>query len=87
MCTVGQDEIVIVLECAAEDAIVPRDVFLHLQAVYEEASHGRLEHYPLLASIIVYITNTVYVSYIFASTDLITCQKKTCKKNKNKPNT
>ncbi|XP_074641262.1 uncharacterized protein LOC141899011 [Tubulanus polymorphus] len=40
MCTVGQDEIVIVLECLPEEKTIPRDVFCHLNTVYEEASKG-----------------------------------------------
>ena len=40
MCTVGQDEMVIVLELLPEEMIVPRDVFSHFQHIYEEASKG-----------------------------------------------
>ncbi|XP_064625104.1 zinc finger FYVE domain-containing protein 9-like isoform X2 [Lineus longissimus] len=40
MCTVGQDEIVIVLECLPDEKTVPRDIFSHLNTVYEEAGKG-----------------------------------------------
>ena len=40
MCTVGQEEIVIVLECVPDEKTVPRDIFTHLHAVYEEAGNG-----------------------------------------------
>jgi vacuolar-type H+-ATPase subunit B/Vma2 len=42
MCTVGQDEIVIVLECLPDEKTVPRDIFSHLNTVYEEAGKGEL---------------------------------------------
>ncbi len=41
MCTVGQDEIVIVLECLPDEKVVPRDIFCHLNSVYEEAGKGK----------------------------------------------
>ena len=40
MCTVGQDEVVIVLECLPDEKVVPRDIFCHLNSVYDEASKG-----------------------------------------------
>ncbi len=40
MATAGQDEIVIVLECLPEEKMVPKDIFTHLQTLYEEASKG-----------------------------------------------
>ena len=39
--TAGQDEIVLVLECLPDEKMVPKDIFTHLQTVYEEASKGR----------------------------------------------
>ena len=42
MCTVGQDEVVIVLECLPEEKIIPKDIFCHLHSVYEEANRGNL---------------------------------------------
>ena len=40
MATAGQDEIVIVLECLPDEKMLPRDIFTHLQTVYDEASKG-----------------------------------------------
>ncbi|XP_061192554.1 zinc finger FYVE domain-containing protein 9-like isoform X1 [Saccostrea echinata] len=40
MCTVGQDEIVIILECLPDEDMIPVDVFRHLYYVYEEAGKG-----------------------------------------------
>ena len=40
MCTVGQDEVVIVLECTAEETNVPRDIFTHLHSIFEDANRG-----------------------------------------------
>ena len=40
MCTVGQDEVVIVLECTAEETNVPRDIFTHLHNIYDDANRG-----------------------------------------------
>lgn len=40
MCTVNQAEIVYVLECLPDEKEVPRDIFTHLNSVYEEASRG-----------------------------------------------
>ena len=40
MCTVGQDEVVIVLECLPDESSIPRDIFCHLHSVYEQASKG-----------------------------------------------
>ena len=41
MCTVGQDEVVIVLELIPGETRIPRDVLVHLQSVYEEANKGQ----------------------------------------------
>lgn len=40
MCTVGQDEIVIILESLPEEDMIPLDIFRHLYHVYEEAGKG-----------------------------------------------
>ena len=40
MCTVGQDEIVVVLECLPDEKDIPRDLFCHFNTVYEEAGKG-----------------------------------------------
>ncbi|XP_013412068.1 zinc finger FYVE domain-containing protein 16 isoform X2 [Lingula anatina] len=40
MCTVGQDEVVIILECLPDEKEVPRDIFCHFQNMYEEAGKG-----------------------------------------------
>ncbi|XP_021342255.1 uncharacterized protein LOC110442795 isoform X2 [Mizuhopecten yessoensis] len=40
MCTVGQDEIVIVLEVLPDEATLPRDILCHFQTMYEEAGKG-----------------------------------------------
>ncbi|GAB1600623.1 uncharacterized protein LOC115214902 isoform X1 [Argonauta hians] len=40
MCTVGQDEIVIVLECFQDEKTIPKDIFWHFHTVYEEAYKG-----------------------------------------------
>ncbi|XP_063229929.1 zinc finger FYVE domain-containing protein 9 [Bacillus rossius redtenbacheri] len=37
---VGQDEVLVILECQPGEAAVPRDVFLHLNGLYQEASRG-----------------------------------------------
>ncbi len=36
----GQEEIVIVLECLPDEKTIPRDIFCHFLSVYEEASKG-----------------------------------------------
>lgn len=41
MCTVGQDEIVIILESLPEEDMIPLDIFRHLYHVYEDAGKGR----------------------------------------------
>lgn len=41
MCTVGQDEIVIILESLPEEDMIPLDIFRHLYHVYEEAGKGK----------------------------------------------
>jgi len=40
MASVGQEELVIILETAPDDAAPPRDIFIHLNNVYEDASKG-----------------------------------------------
>jgi len=45
MSTVGQDDIVIVLECLPDEKTIPRDIFCHMGTVYEEASKGIQELY------------------------------------------
>ena len=47
MCTVGQDEIVVILEHLPEEDTIPMDIFRHLYHVYEEAGKGSLllSHY------------------------------------------
>ena len=42
MATVGQDEIVIVLECLPDEKTIPKDIFFHLQSLYEQASTGKI---------------------------------------------
>lgn len=37
----GQDEIVIVLECFQDEKIIPKDIFWHFHTVYEEAYKGK----------------------------------------------
>ena len=41
MCTVGQDEMVIVLECVDGETALPRDILVHFCSIYEDASQGR----------------------------------------------
>lgn len=41
MSCVGQDEIVIILECLPDEATVPKDVFKHLNTLYQDASRGK----------------------------------------------
>ena len=40
MATVGQDEVVIVLECLPDEQTLPLDMFKHFQSIYVEASRG-----------------------------------------------
>ena len=40
MCTVAQDEIVIILQCLPDEKTVPRDIFVHLFNVYDSAAKG-----------------------------------------------
>lgn len=42
MSSVGQDEIVIILECLPDESSIPRDIFTHLSNLYQEASRGRM---------------------------------------------
>lgn len=46
MTSVGQEEIVIVLEVLPDEDSPPRDIFVHLNNVYEDASKG-IEKTPL----------------------------------------
>jgi MAD (mothers against decapentaplegic) interacting protein len=41
MSCVGQDEIVIILECLPDEATVPKDIFKHLNTLYQDASRGK----------------------------------------------
>ena len=50
MCTVAQDEIVIILQCLPDEKTVPRDIFVHLLNVYDNASKGTNTHFPTLVS-------------------------------------
>ncbi|XP_014662527.1 PREDICTED: zinc finger FYVE domain-containing protein 9-like isoform X2 [Priapulus caudatus] len=45
MCTVGQDELVIVLEALPDEEIIPCDVLLHLNSIYQDASQGKRVHH------------------------------------------
>ena len=38
--TVGQDEVVTLIECLQEDNIIPIDVFNHMNTLYEAAKSG-----------------------------------------------
>lgn len=40
MSCVGQDEIVIILECLPDESTVPKDIFRHLNTLYQDASRG-----------------------------------------------
>ncbi|XP_071117294.1 zinc finger FYVE domain-containing protein 16-like isoform X1 [Haliotis cracherodii] len=40
LCTVGQDEIVIILECFPDESRPARDIFCHFATMYEEAGKG-----------------------------------------------
>ena len=40
LCTVSQDELLIVLECLPDEETFPRDVLSHMQNIYEEATQG-----------------------------------------------
>ncbi|KAL4236306.1 Zinc finger FYVE domain-containing protein 9 [Mactra antiquata] len=42
MSSVGQEEIVIILECLSEELSPPKDIFLHLNNVFEDASRGNV---------------------------------------------
>jgi len=42
LCTVGQDEVIIVLECIPHEKELPRDVFTHLLSLYHQAARGLL---------------------------------------------
>lgn len=38
----GQDEIVIILECLEDEKTVPKDIFLHINSIYQEAVKGKV---------------------------------------------
>ncbi len=38
--SVGQDEIVILLEVEEEETLPPRDIFTLIQSIYEQVEHG-----------------------------------------------
>ncbi|XP_071478927.1 uncharacterized protein [Diadema antillarum] len=40
LATVGQDEVVVVLECLPEEKDIPRDIFCHMYSLYEDAKRG-----------------------------------------------
>ncbi|XP_033127020.1 zinc finger FYVE domain-containing protein 9-like, partial [Anneissia japonica] len=40
MPTVGQDELVVVLECTPDEKVIPRDIFVHFNSIYHEAAKG-----------------------------------------------
>ncbi|XP_041475022.1 uncharacterized protein LOC121423664 isoform X1 [Lytechinus variegatus] len=40
LATVGQDEVVIILECLPDEKTIPRDIFCHLYSLYEDAKRG-----------------------------------------------
>ncbi|XP_067677797.1 zinc finger FYVE domain-containing protein 16-like isoform X2 [Haliotis asinina] len=40
LCTVGQDEIIIILECFPDESQPARDIFCHFATMYEEAGKG-----------------------------------------------
>jgi len=42
MCTVAQDELVILLECLPHESSIPRELFLHLSLIYDEAAEGKV---------------------------------------------
>jgi len=42
LCTVGQDEVVILLERLPHETIPPQDVFHHIAMLYDQASQGSL---------------------------------------------
>ena len=43
MTTVGQDEVVVLLECLPEEQTLPSDMFKHFQSIYVEASRGEAQ--------------------------------------------
>ncbi|XP_049783559.1 zinc finger FYVE domain-containing protein 9 [Schistocerca cancellata] len=67
MSSVGQDEIVIILECLPDESSVPRDIFTHLSTLYQEASRGRmvseLGHSVLQGS--VFLGSSEYGGFIY----------------------
>nr|CAD7592012.1 unnamed protein product [Timema genevievae] len=38
--SVGQDEVMVLLECLPNESVIPRDVFIHLNTLYQEATRG-----------------------------------------------
>jgi len=40
LCTVGQDEVAVLLECLPDEAVPAPDVFHHIAMFYEQASQG-----------------------------------------------
>ncbi|PSN56198.1 hypothetical protein C0J52_01424 [Blattella germanica] len=40
MSCVGQDEIMIILECLPDETCIPKDIFRHLNTLYQDASRG-----------------------------------------------
>lgn len=39
---VGQDEVVFLLECLPQEAVPPKDVFLLINSLYQDAAKGKL---------------------------------------------
>lgn len=44
---VGQDEIVIILELLDDEKTVPKDIFLHINSIYQEALKGNVCQVPI----------------------------------------
>jgi len=40
LCTVGQDDVVVLMECLPDETLPPTDVFQHVALLYEQASQG-----------------------------------------------
>ena len=53
LCTVGQDEVVVLLECLPDETVPPPDVFHHIAMLYEQASQGSLHSERGLLTVVV----------------------------------
>ena len=51
LCTVGQDEAVVLLECLQDETVPPPDVFHHIAMLYEQASQGSFQTQCFLSSV------------------------------------